>query len=517
MFVTITPQNSVYSTGIARVLAEGDDLTLLSGSYLAGGHLGLDLLGSNTTTIFGEVSGRNTAIRAGSDASILVGASGVISGDILADGGTLALSVLGQVYGDVHFLGHRITFQNSGLIDGTVDLVADRSLADLHIHGQITGPLTVEAHRTYLDLEGATLSGVTVLADEIYLSGHDIHAQYKVVLQTKGLPFPFGPLTANDLDGSRFDRGLVFRANSGVLVDLDGVFASFLTIGGGGSYIELGGSDIKTAVITTDDAQIDARGSLGLHRMTLGIGNDLLYGNDLGQYITDHGGVDHVILGAGDDTYVAQRTNTGKWERLNGGAGFDTLVLTDLKSGVVIDLGRDTVGLRGHGGAQGATFISCPGFEWVTGGLGRDVVLGSADADTASGGPGDRLFGGLGDDTLMGQDAILRGGGGADQFLFRSYDGAQPGTTLIRDFTQGEDVIDLSKLNRSSRFGGDPDLVFLGEGTFTAPDGRQSHLSYVHAHGQTVISVDVLGSWPLDHLTITLAGTLTLTEADFLL
>ena len=101
----------------------------------------------------------------------------------------------------------------------------------------------------------------------------------------------------------------------------------------------------------------------------------------------------------------------------------------------------------------------------LAGGGGDDVLYGgpAGGDDTLLGGPGDdRLFGGKGDDTLRGGDGndVLKGGAGADVLIadgddrdvlvggpgpdtFRfSPDGLGGGT--IRDFSDGEDVIDLT-------------------------------------------------------------------------
>ena len=116
-------------------------------------------------------------------------------------------------------------------------------------------------------------------------------------------------------------------------------------------------------------------------------------------------GIDKLFGGAGDDT-------------LHGGAGDDTL-----HGGA----GNDTL----HGGAGNDTLV------------GDDVVvLDEAGNDQLFGGAGDDLFwGGKGNDTMS-------GGTGGDVFGL----GLDHGNDIIRDFTDGEDLIDLTAISGISGF-----------------------------------------------------------------
>ena len=147
---------------------------------------------------------------------------------------------------------------------------------------------------------------------------------------------------------------------------------------------------------------------------------------------------DRVDLLDGNDTFSA----LGGSDIVRGGDG------NDLIDGVC---GNDTI----HGDA---------GTDTLLGGNGRDVLMGGLDSDLLDGGnQEDALFGNEGTDTLLGDkgndtldggagdddltggydDDVLTGGTGADIFRFRRGDGRD----TITDFTSGEDLIDISRMN----------------------------------------------------------------------
>ena len=71
---------------------------------------------------------------------------------------------------------------------------------------------------------------------------------------------------------------------------------------------------------------------------------------------------------------------------------------------------------------------------------GDDLLYGNTDADTIYGGAGDdKIVGGAGDDILMGQ-------AGNDRFVYAA------GTDTIKDFTDGEDLIDLRAISNLTDF-----------------------------------------------------------------
>ena len=124
-------------------------------------------------------------------------------------------------------------------------------------------------------------------------------------------------------------------------------------------------------------------------------------------------GIEHIVGSNHNDVLAGD----GEDNLLDGGAGDDVL----------------------YGGPAG-------GDDLMYGGTGDDRVFGGRGNDTLTGGAGnDVLKGGPGEDTLIadGDDMdVLFGGTGQDTFQFFPSD---LGGGSIRDFTDGEDVIDLTE------------------------------------------------------------------------
>ncbi len=160
------------------------------------------------------------------------------------------------------------------------------------------------------------------------------------------------------------------------------------------------------------EVQAPINGSSNGDLIAAGLNDDLVYGKD------------------GDD-------------RIWGGTGNDTLNAED---------GADTV----HGGN---------GDDLINGGndTDRDYLYGEAGDDTIEAGDGgDYVYGGDGNDVLYegGGSTRFWGGGGADTFVYGV--GSTTGDE-VKDFSIGEDIIDLSAWNASSV----NDLIFWGSSTTT--------------------------------------------------
>ena len=127
---------------------------------------------------------------------------------------------------------------------------------------------------------------------------------------------------------------------------------------------------------------------------------------------------------------------------------------------------RELYGEEGDDIIEGGT-----GYTRLFGGEGDDRLFGEGGDDVLRGGEGrDQLDGGTGDDWLFGGEGNdqLIGGAGADTFVF----GPNNGTDSIIDFSDGEDVIDLSAFEAISGF---DDLYIWSFGTTTVIDLTASH------------------------------------------
>lgn len=213
-------------------------------------------------------------------------------------------------------------------------------------------------------------------------------------------------------------------------------------------------------------------------------GNDTLSGSSVADTLNGRGGNDTLqglagddVLngGTGDDTLIG---GPGA-DMLDGGLGSDTADYSASARSVLVRL-HDARGGR-FGDAEGDTLT---GIEHLTGSKYNDTLAGDGENnilkgedgdDSLYGGPAggddsmyggngdDRVFGGKGDDKLYGGEGndLLKGGpgddllvadgnamdvlhGGPDKDTFKFFPGNFGGGT-ISDFTDGEDIIDLTE------------------------------------------------------------------------
>lgn len=223
-------------------------------------------------------------------------------------------------------------------------------------------------------------------------------------------------------------------------------------------------------------------------------GNDVIDGGGGSDFIRAGYGDDSVTGGAGNDTIYGDAGN----DRIAGGISNDKLFGGD---------GNDT--LSGDGGDD--QIWGDAGDDWISGGIGHDVLYGGAGRDRLhavsggdwmNGGPGaDWLHAGVGPDTMF-------GGTGADGFIFTSAAAAGLGRVRdsIRDFTSGEDYVNLASIDANTRFAGDQAFDFIGARAFTGAGQLR------HAGG--ILEGDVDGDGVAD-FQISLTGRLL--ETDILL
>jgi Ca2+-binding RTX toxin-like protein len=156
------------------------------------------------------------------------------------------------------------------------------------------------------------------------------------------------------------------------------------------------------------------------------------------------------------------------------------------------------------------------GHDYIEGGGGDDILRGKNGNDVLIGGDGnDQLFGGNGDDVLfggMGTD-ILHGGRGKDTFVFTDIAESRPGPgrDSIEDFTQGEDKIDVSRIDAIAG-GGNDAFVFIGTAAFTAA----GQLRQFESGKGIIVEGDVTGDGEAD-FQIAVQTQVVLTQEDFVL
>jgi Ca2+-binding RTX toxin-like protein len=210
-------------------------------------------------------------------------------------------------------------------------------------------------------------------------------------------------------------------------------------------------------------------------------GNDTLSGNAAANVLAGWGGDDVLRGGAAAD-------------KLDGGTGSDTASYYFSAAGVTVNLATST----GTGGdAQGDSYV---GIENVTGSTAADQITGNAVANALNG--------------WADQD-VLRGGGGADRFVFSAASDSKVGAAdRIADFSHAQgDRVDLSAIDANTAAAGDQAFSFIGSGAFTHQAGQ---LRATVSGGVTTIAGDINGDGVSD-FHIQLTGAIGLVAVDFVL
>ena len=215
-------------------------------------------------------------------------------------------------------------------------------------------------------------------------------------------------------------------------------------------YNGIGGQDVfDNGITSSDNVPLTFDGN---DVFTLGGGDDVMFSGNGNDTVNAGTGSDFVNGGAGADFLRG-----GKQEdTLEGGGGDDSIVGQSNADTLSGQAGDDT--LKGGGGND--YIVGGNGDDFLKGGTrvdnmrgqdGNDRMAGNRFDDTLDGGAGnDRLNAGGDDDVLIGGrgNDWLKGGTGSDVFVF----GADAGDDTVRDFTSGDDVIDLSGVSSISNF-----------------------------------------------------------------
>lgn len=168
---------------------------------------------------------------------------------------------------------------------------------------------------------------------------------------------------------------------------------------------------------TAGDDRLEGRG-----------GHDLLRGSDGNDALHGGAGDDRLFGGRDDDLLFG---GAGR-DLLHGGPGRDAASFAATRQALRIDLDPTTGFAFKAGAGAGPTRDELRWIEGATGGLGNDIVIGSAAGNHLRGGPGgDRLEGRGGSD-------VLEGGAGADVFVINLL---ARGTTRILDFAPEDELV----------------------------------------------------------------------------
>lgn len=261
----------------------------------------------------------------------------------------------------------------------------------------------------------------------------------------------------------------VFGQDLSVIFDLPGV-ATFTVTSGGDTIDGLTSDDVIDALGGNDTVN----GNAGDDTLSGGEGDDILNGGDDDDKLDGGPGADMLNGGPGADTADYSQSGAGVLVRLHAAhavkfgdaegdtlTGIEHLIGSEYNDTLAGD-GEDNV-LRGKSGNDDLFGGPTGGDDEMYGDNGDDRLFGGRGNDTLTGGEGnDVLKGGAGEDTLIadGHDMdVLFGGSGKDTFRFSP---SNLGGGTIRDFSDGEDVIDLTQFTGISSMD-DLDIVEHGD------------------------------------------------------
>ena len=266
----------------------------------------------------------------------------------------------------------------------------------------------------------------------------------------------------------------------------------------GNLILGFGGND-RIAGETGDDVVF---GGAGNDKIGGNCGTDWLFGEDGNDYLNGGPDADHMFGGSGNDVYLVDNVGDVVTELTyqvdirhfsdlsvstvdSGGidvvrtsvdyalsANVEKLVLL---SGAINGTGNELDNsIKGNNSAN--DLFGLDGKDQLTGGNGTDCLFGGAGDDRLNGGnDADLVVGGTGKDSLT-------GGAGCDTFVFAAGDTglvASRDADSVRDFTQGQDLLDVSGADWSFASRGSSTILSLDfdqDGSF---DGQVSFVGHI--------------------------------------
>ncbi|MBU2992677.1 calcium-binding protein [Octadecabacter sp. 1_MG-2023] len=508
-------------------LGSGDEYYLLPGVShystigsvidLTSGSAGVDI------SVLGAIVGTSRALGLddATDVHVLIGTTGSVTAvesqfGIYSNGDDVHLTNLGTISsGQLYFAGENAEIINTGTITGLftdISTIAAINGSGDNFSFMNSGTVTSVSSDIFQISNNATISnsgsliGVSNGFDLNTSVGESVTISNSGLIQTNAdaITSSSGNLTLKNsgtVDGEITSSG---TSAEDTIVNT-GTILGDISLSGGADVVRNFGA-IDGDIFLGDDADI-------YRSIVNGVVAGAIEGGDGNDIISGGIGEDELIGDDGDDVLRGGERN----DALFGGSGDD-----------VLDGGSGDDVMRGHAdndrifGKDGEDVLfGGTGDDILDGGLGEDVLYGEAQNDKLYGKDGnDILFGGDGDDILRGDagDDALYGGLGTDQFygglgndtfifsdVLESPDSAA--RDIIRDFTQGEDLINVSQLSS-------PAFDFIGSSGFSgsAPEIR----AVVGATGDTNLYLDTDGNGAAD-MRILVSGVDGLTSDDFIL
>lgn len=498
-----------YATGLAAIVvsltstsgsagdAQGD--TFNSVENLIGSDFADTMTGSTAANVMNGGAGDDTLIGA-AGADQLIGGDGIDTASYIGAGVTASLAAPGSNTGDAagdtysgieNLSGSSSADTLTG--DGGANTLSGWNGADTlnggdgddFLYGGSSGDVLNGGNGddTVIYTLGSSLTiNLTTAANTGSEASGDSYSSIENVISGAGGDTITGTSGANRLDGGGGNDTLIGAAGADQLIGGDGAdTASYANAGAGVT------ADLTTAANNTGDAQGDTYS--GIERLTGSTYADTLGGDSSVNTLDGGNGDDVLIGGAGADV-------------LTGGAGADTASYATAAAGVTANLasaGSNT------GDAAGDTYSS---IESLIGSGYDDTLTGTTAANTLNGGAGaDVLYGAAGLDTLT-------GGAGADRFVYTASSETTVGANADRilDFSQGDDVIDLSAIDANTTLSGNQDFSFIGASAFSNVAGQ---LRAVQVGADIHIFGDTNGDGTADFQIILASSSVSLGAGDF--
>jgi serralysin len=496
----------------------GTDLTY-AGTRPTGGTLtGFQLLLSDGTTVYQEITGLDRSFVDAYDALDFFGGNQfgfwLLAGHDTLNGSEGDDDLFGGAGDDILIGGDGHDYLNGGA--GTDTYIGGEgsdqiSYSDAHFDpGAFRGIFVDAANQTLIDPWGntETFESIEAFRGSMYgdrFIGSDTNETF------------FG-LGGNDvidggggIDEVRYDRDINPGGAGGVTVDL----SQGAAIDGFGRVdtlmnIEWVRGSMFEDMLTGDGNNNRLRGEQGNDTLSGGAGSDILAGGGGNDFLNGGAGDDMMDGGDGNDIFIVAAAGDVTVEGEDQGTDTVRTYINWVLSDNVERLEMLGSAAQGTGNSLNNTLVGNSLANVLNGAGGNDSLVGGAGNDTLNGGDGnDTLIGGAGTDSLS-------GGAGLDQFIFQAISDSPVGPSLrdtINGFAHGADLISLSGIDANLPAAGDQAFSFIGKSAFSGAAGQLRYSAYGNV---CLLDGDINGD-KLADFQIAVNGTHWMTGTDFIL